>query len=278
MQPIDLNRIGWHSRRGMLELDLLLVPFAEHEVAALTPAEQQLYQQLLTQTDQTLYAWLISQTDSPAPEFVPLVNKIRACKVSPQPGPLPAAPSHSGTIQTSFALKFSYYEAALKVICYGLAIPAPWLASIPGWAAFILSGLLLALAWQDLRQLRPGTRLRGMTLYQTGAILHYGQHSANNQPPVSQAHASQVQTSVSQAQASATQAEAHGHAQASTTQAQTAQAASSKYFKFKSMLPQARAPRLVTTTLPRVLLQSEFLLILSFQDQTQQAHQVKNLA
>ncbi|MDD9896443.1 MAG: succinate dehydrogenase assembly factor 2, partial [Gammaproteobacteria bacterium] len=28
MQQLDKQKIFWHSRRGMLELDLLLVPFA----------------------------------------------------------------------------------------------------------------------------------------------------------------------------------------------------------------------------------------------------------
>ena len=40
MTELNKQKIFWHSRRGMLELDLLLVPFAQ-EVLKLAPNQQQ---------------------------------------------------------------------------------------------------------------------------------------------------------------------------------------------------------------------------------------------
>jgi succinate dehydrogenase flavin-adding protein (antitoxin of CptAB toxin-antitoxin module) len=50
------KRLYWHSRRGMLELDLLLVPFAENCLAGLDDASIGLYQDLLAQEDQVSVA------------------------------------------------------------------------------------------------------------------------------------------------------------------------------------------------------------------------------
>ena len=40
VEQSELNRLFWHSRRGMLELDVLLVPFVQ-EVYATLDAENQ---------------------------------------------------------------------------------------------------------------------------------------------------------------------------------------------------------------------------------------------
>lgn len=60
----ELKRLYWHSRRGMLELDLLLVPFARDRLAALTGEERESYRQLLAQEDQDLFVWL-TQRETP---------------------------------------------------------------------------------------------------------------------------------------------------------------------------------------------------------------------
>ena len=72
----ELNRLYWHSRRGMLELDLLLVPFAEKHVKHLTAAQQELYTLLLTEEDQDLYSWLTRKALAPTPELQSIVEII----------------------------------------------------------------------------------------------------------------------------------------------------------------------------------------------------------
>lgn len=60
---MDKHRLIWASRRGMLELDLLLQPFVEHIYATIAPHDQLLYQQLLECEDQDLFAWLLHRQE-----------------------------------------------------------------------------------------------------------------------------------------------------------------------------------------------------------------------
>ncbi|MBT8140387.1 MAG: succinate dehydrogenase assembly factor 2 [Gammaproteobacteria bacterium] len=59
---IDHNRVIWHSRRGMLELDIVLEPFARERYTALDSGVQAQYRQLLSCEDQQLFDWLLQKT------------------------------------------------------------------------------------------------------------------------------------------------------------------------------------------------------------------------
>jgi antitoxin CptB len=63
----ELNRLRWRSRRGMLELDLLLLPFFDEEFLALSPAQQETFVTLLAQDDPDLMQWF-SQKSEPEDE------------------------------------------------------------------------------------------------------------------------------------------------------------------------------------------------------------------
>ncbi|MEX0618698.1 MAG: succinate dehydrogenase assembly factor 2 [Pseudohongiellaceae bacterium] len=76
MEDVEKKRIVWHSRRGMLELDLLLVPFARDCYNGLAPGHQLLYRQLLEQEDQDLFAWLLNRASPPRQGFGELVSLI----------------------------------------------------------------------------------------------------------------------------------------------------------------------------------------------------------
>ncbi len=78
MNTIDRNRVVWHSRRGMLELDLLLEPFARECFDQLPREQQLLYQELLTCEDQDLYRWLLQQEDPPDARLKPVIQLILA--------------------------------------------------------------------------------------------------------------------------------------------------------------------------------------------------------
>lgn len=78
MNTIDPRRIFWHSRRGMLELDLLLVPFAQEVFGTLSNQEQLLYEQFLEEEDQDLFRWLMERMEPPDPAFKPLIEQILA--------------------------------------------------------------------------------------------------------------------------------------------------------------------------------------------------------
>lgn len=72
-----LDRALWRSRRGMLELDLLLVDFARRRYPGLAPADQAVYQKLLGEEDWLLMDWLRGQVP-PTAAFARIVDLIRA--------------------------------------------------------------------------------------------------------------------------------------------------------------------------------------------------------
>ena len=51
MKDLNKHRMFWHSRRGMLELDLLLVPFVQDVFDDLNVEDQILYRDLLLLED-----------------------------------------------------------------------------------------------------------------------------------------------------------------------------------------------------------------------------------
>lgn len=56
--PTDLKHIYWRSRRGMLELELKLVPFVRDHFNNLTAVEQKVYEAMLNEEDWQLYDWM----------------------------------------------------------------------------------------------------------------------------------------------------------------------------------------------------------------------------
>lgn len=73
-----LKRMAMRSwRRGTKEMDLVLGPFADAHLAALTPAELDLYDALLLENDQDLMAWILGQS-APPPALTPLLARITA--------------------------------------------------------------------------------------------------------------------------------------------------------------------------------------------------------
>ena len=60
-ETIDHQRVIWHSRRGMLELDLVLEPFVKQQYPSLSPQQQSDYRHLLESQDQDLYDWFLQK-------------------------------------------------------------------------------------------------------------------------------------------------------------------------------------------------------------------------
>ena len=78
MNCLNKQKIFWHSRRGMLELDLLLVPFTREVFDDLTSDEQLLYQGLLQHEDQDLYALLMRSDHPESGKYRSITSKIIA--------------------------------------------------------------------------------------------------------------------------------------------------------------------------------------------------------
>ena len=76
VEQTELNRLFWHSRRGMLELDVLLVPFTQEVYSTLSDADRELYVRLLSCEDQDMFGWFMERTESEDPELQRMVRII----------------------------------------------------------------------------------------------------------------------------------------------------------------------------------------------------------
>ena len=73
----DWNRAKWASRRGLLELDLLLAPFVNEAFLQLDTVLRQNYRELLFQDDQDLMEWIMGRSAISEDRFVPVIEEIR---------------------------------------------------------------------------------------------------------------------------------------------------------------------------------------------------------
>jgi antitoxin CptB len=80
LTELDRKRMVWHSRRGMLELDLILVPFAQNCLPLLSMVDQNRYRQLLALEDQDLFVWLTRRELAPTAELRELIDLILASR------------------------------------------------------------------------------------------------------------------------------------------------------------------------------------------------------
>lgn len=75
---MEINRLFWGSRRGMLELDLVLMPFLENIYPTLEQVDKERYWLLLEEQDQDLFAWFLRRENPANPELQRIVDIIRA--------------------------------------------------------------------------------------------------------------------------------------------------------------------------------------------------------
>ena len=76
-QREEWNRAKWASRRGLLELDLLLAPFVAEPFLELSVLLRQDYRELLFQDDQDLMEWIMGRSAITEARFVPVIEEIR---------------------------------------------------------------------------------------------------------------------------------------------------------------------------------------------------------
>ena len=74
----EIKRIYWACRRGMLELDLVMVPFYEQCFRTLSEVDQQRFIKLLECEDTELFQWFLGKGLPDDPELASIVNDINA--------------------------------------------------------------------------------------------------------------------------------------------------------------------------------------------------------
>lgn len=73
----DTSRIHWACRRGMLELDIAVRPFFEHEYATLSDQDKRTFVALLNADDPDLFNWLMGYGYPADPELKRMVDVVR---------------------------------------------------------------------------------------------------------------------------------------------------------------------------------------------------------
>jgi len=74
----DFNRMRWASRRGLLELDLLLAPFVEACYQDLPAHDKDDFRRLVEEQDQDIMNWIMGRVPISDPSLVSIVSLIRA--------------------------------------------------------------------------------------------------------------------------------------------------------------------------------------------------------
>ncbi len=69
-------RIRWACRRGMLELDVLFMPFVEEAFDSLSAQQQAVFQRLLEADDPDLFAWFMGHQECQDLELRQMVKLI----------------------------------------------------------------------------------------------------------------------------------------------------------------------------------------------------------
>ncbi|WP_417533381.1 succinate dehydrogenase assembly factor 2 [Marinobacterium stanieri] len=72
----DVRRLTWQCRRGMLELDVLLVPFMEQAFRDLAEDDQDRFVRLLDCEDQDLFVWFMQRGKAEDPDLQRMVDLI----------------------------------------------------------------------------------------------------------------------------------------------------------------------------------------------------------
>ncbi len=74
--PKRRARLRWACRRGMLELDVLLLPFVDEAFDDLDDDKQEAFERLLTSDDPDLFAWFMGHQVCEDPELAEMVSII----------------------------------------------------------------------------------------------------------------------------------------------------------------------------------------------------------
>jgi antitoxin CptB len=76
LNPSEKSRLKWACRRGMLELDVIFMPFFEHEFDGLGEAEQRTFIRLLECEDPELFRWCMGHGVPEDPDFAAMIPLI----------------------------------------------------------------------------------------------------------------------------------------------------------------------------------------------------------
>jgi len=74
---VELRRLAWQCRRGMLELDELLLAFLRHRYSRQPESIRAAFHRLLFEDDHRLYRWLFEAPGEAPAAYRELIDRIR---------------------------------------------------------------------------------------------------------------------------------------------------------------------------------------------------------
>lgn len=77
LNPMNIAKVRWACRRGMLELDVLLQPFVETQYEPLCDEDKHVFIRLLEHEDPELFAWFMGHEICPDPQLSHMMELIR---------------------------------------------------------------------------------------------------------------------------------------------------------------------------------------------------------
>ncbi|WP_434778684.1 succinate dehydrogenase assembly factor 2 [Neisseria sp. Ec49-e6-T10] len=75
---VERKRIRWRTRRGLLELDLILQKFLDQDFDQLNDHDMTIYCQILDLPDTEFLDIVNGKAEPQNPEWVPLINRLRS--------------------------------------------------------------------------------------------------------------------------------------------------------------------------------------------------------
>jgi antitoxin CptB len=79
MDRLQLDRLKWKCRRGLLELDLVLARFLQGEATTLSQSDVAAFGELLDQPDNDLWDLVIGRSDRVHARLHGILARLRAC-------------------------------------------------------------------------------------------------------------------------------------------------------------------------------------------------------
>ncbi len=72
----NLRRLAWHTRRGIKEVEMILIPFFEQHYNQLPAPQKALFEQLLEYPDTDLFNWLLNHETPPDQNIKLMIDEI----------------------------------------------------------------------------------------------------------------------------------------------------------------------------------------------------------
>lgn len=77
MEESELSRLRWRCRRGIKEMDILLVRFLEEVFPELDEREQLIFADLLEETDLDIYAWIMGKSSPYNSSYSNIISQLQ---------------------------------------------------------------------------------------------------------------------------------------------------------------------------------------------------------